>query len=184
MPDRRTLLQGAVGGLIAVSGLGGTRWLTPAAAAAEAAPLAHFSAEQAALLAGFAGTLVLGAAQQGVVHYIDHQVGLPPADCLLTLRYLEVAPPYADFYRRGLAALSALLRQSGADDWNSLGEGERQDIVAALQRGEPQIWSGPPPPLFYFAVRSDSVDLVYGSEAGFARLGIPYLPHIPPDRPW
>jgi len=31
-------------------------------------------------------------------------------------------------------------------------------------------------------VRSDAVDVVYGTVEGFERLGVPYMPHIlPPD---
>lgn len=45
-------------------------------------------------------------------------------------------------------------------------------------------WSGPPAPLVYFVLRSDALDVVYGTEAGFALLDVPYMPHIPPERRW
>jgi hypothetical protein len=28
------------------------------------------------------------------------------------------------------------------------------------------------------------VDVYYGTQEGFARLGIPYMPHIAPQEPW
>ena len=36
----------------------------------------------------------------------------------------------------------------------------------------------------YGMLRNDAVDVVYGTVEGFARLGIPYMPHILPQRSW
>ena len=36
----------------------------------------------------------------------------------------------------------------------------------------------------YFVLRSDAVDVVYGTMEGYERLGVPYLPHIAPDKRW
>ena len=33
-------------------------------------------------------------------------------------------------------------------------------------------------------LRSDAVDVVYGTEGGFEELGIPYLAHIRPPADW
>jgi hypothetical protein len=33
-------------------------------------------------------------------------------------------------------------------------------------------------------VRSDAVDVVYGTPAGFEALGVPYMEHIMPPRRW
>ena len=32
--------------------------------------------------------------------------------------------------------------------------------------------------------RSDAVDVVYGTPEGFAKLGVPYMPHIMPPTSW
>jgi hypothetical protein len=33
-------------------------------------------------------------------------------------------------------------------------------------------------------LRSDAVDVVYGTMDGYAALGIPYMPHIAPTKRW
>jgi hypothetical protein len=50
--------------------------------------------------------------------------------------------------------------------------------------GAPAGWRGPSAPLFYFALRSDAVDVVYGTIEGFRKLNVPYMPHIVPPRRW
>ena len=64
-----------------------------------------------------------------------------------------------------------------------------QMIVAALETGSllggnPPGWSGPPAPVVYLVMRSDAVDVVYGTPKGFEDLGIPYMPHILPPTNW
>jgi hypothetical protein len=36
----------------------------------------------------------------------------------------------------------------------------------------------------YFLLRTDAVDVVYGTMEGYAQLGVPYMPHIAPARSW
>ena len=45
-------------------------------------------------------------------------------------------------------------------------------------------WQGPAQGSVYGTLRNDAVDVVYGTVEGFARLGIPYMPHILPQRSW
>jgi hypothetical protein len=33
-------------------------------------------------------------------------------------------------------------------------------------------------------VRADALDVVYGTPEGFDALGIPYMAHIKPEKPW
>lgn len=184
MQNRRTLLKAGLAGLIAAPVAGRLQWMTPAAAAESGLQLSSLTTEEGRLLGEFAASLVIGAIKQGVVPYIDHHITVPARESLLTLRYLDIMPPYLGFYRDGLAALAALCRQNGADGWADLPAPTQSALVAALQQGKVENWKGPPPPLFYFAVRSDAVDVVYGTMAGFDALGIPYLAHIPPEQPW
>lgn len=67
-----------------------------------------------------------------------------------------------------------------------LGEADRHAIVRGLGApANPASWTLPlPARLFYFALRSDAVDVVYGTVEGFQKLGIPYMPHIAPPRNW
>ncbi|HLY58888.1 MAG TPA: hypothetical protein VKS60_25225 [Stellaceae bacterium] len=149
-------------------------WCLPAEAAAVQAEFRTLSAADGTLLAAFAEAIVPGAADAGCAHFIDHHVGVAPAESLLSLRYLDVAPPYAAFYGAGLAALRQLAGPH--PDWDA--------TIRRLQAPSLAGWQGPPPGLFYFAVRSDAVDAVYGTRAGFKRLGIEYLAHIEPETDW
>jgi hypothetical protein len=45
-------------------------------------------------------------------------------------------------------------------------------------------WQGPRAPFVYFLLRTDAVDVVYGTMDGYAKLGVPYMPHIAPTRSW
>jgi hypothetical protein len=84
----------------------------------------------------------------------------------------------------GLAALDAyakaahglaLRRLAGARG----GRAGRQDGGPAARR-----LGGAAVALLYFVARSDAVDVVYGTQAGFEKLGIPYMAHILPDKDW
>jgi len=134
------------------------------------------TADEAAQLGHLGEALVPGARAAGMAHYVDHHISVPAAESLLILRYLDIAGPYADFYRAGLAQLA---RSTGgnAADWAA--------IARSLATGTIAPWDdAPPAALFYFALRADAVDVVYGTQAGFERLGVPYLPHIPPGARW
>ena len=43
---------------------------------------------------------------------------------------------------------------------------------------------GPPAGLVYFVLRSDTVDVMYGTMEGYESLGVPYMAHIEPDKRW
>ncbi len=180
--SRRTLLQGALAFSFVVGGV--TELLAPRAARARNADLKVLTKPEANTLEAFCEALVPGASEAGIVHFVDHQLSLAPADALLLLRYLDVHPPYADFYRAGLAALDAICRAAHGSELAGLHPKALESLIGSIAADNPAGWSGPPAPLFYFALRSDAVDVVYGTPEGFARLGVPYMPHINPQRPW
>ena len=70
---------------------------------------------------------------------------------------------------RGLAALS---------------DNERHAFVDLMRQNKVDGWQGPPGPFVYLVMRSDAVDVVYGTMDGYAALGIPYMPHIAPTKRW
>ena len=183
--DRRQFLRQTGLGLIA-AGLGGAGpFLSPAAARASGSyEFRVLSAPERATLAALGDTLLPGAVQEGFCEFIDYHLSLPAADCLLMLRYLDVPPPYAMFYRSGLEALDRYVVQAHGRRFDSLDGETRAGVVSTISRAPVAGWSGPPSPLFYFALRSDAVDVYYGTEEGFERLDVPYMAHIPPVEPW
>lgn len=182
--DRRQFIRSGGFGLLAFS-VGGTELLlTPGEARARDLPLQVLSDEEVRLLEALGEVLLPGAAKAGLAHFIDQQLAAPHADSLLIIRYLDIPPPYAPFYQGALRAAGvAALAAYGAPLYE-LDGAQGQSLVAAMARGEVADWQGPPAGLVYFVLRNDAVDLVYGTQEGFAKLGVPYQPHIVPPTPW
>lgn len=182
--SRRSLIAGGGLGLVLATIGGRTLWVSPSEATERQATPKALSAGEARTLAAFSEILLPGASAAGVVAFVDHHLSVPAADSLLMLRYLDVAPPYADFYRVGLAALDAFAKAQTGSLFSELPADRGAQLVGSIAQNSPPEWRGPPSPLFYFAVRADAVDVVYGTEAGFEKLGIPYMAHINPPTRW
>ena len=180
---RKFLVQGGLG-LLAFRVAGADVLITPQAARAAGIPYRVLTPDEVSLLDAFGDALLPGAQVAGLAHYIDQQLAAPPPDSLLMIRYLDVPPPYADFYRPALAAVSAAARAAFGRRFEDLAADQREQFIASLQKSDPADWHGPPAPFVYFVLRSDAVDVVYGTPEGFEKLGIPYMPHIPPATPW
>src|SRR5919198_6529802 len=129
--------------------------------------------------------LVPGARAAGVSHFVDQQISIPAEEALLEARILNVRPPYANFYR---AVLGAVDRASQALNngraFAQLGEAEQRGFVDNMRQNKIEGWQGPGGPFVYLILRSDAVDVVYGTMDGYAALGIPYMPHIAPTKRW
>lgn len=183
--DRRKFVGSTTIGALAFHVAGGTSLLTPKQAHAEKVGLRHFDAQQISLLSAFCEHLLPGATDGGVVEFIDHQLGETPNECLLMCKYFPgINAPYVDFYTGGLASLETYTQHSYAKNFANLTMDEKDQTVQALWAGKADPWQGPPPPLFYMMLRSDAVDVVYGTEGGFEELGIPYMAHIRPPADW
>ncbi len=181
---RRSFLKKSGTGLFAFSLSGVPTLMTPAQAREKEIAFNTLSAAEAALIEAFGEVLVPGAAQAGVAHFIDQQLGADPNECLLLCRMFSLTPPYADFYRGGLAALAHVSQGLYGKPFAELDPADAHALVKTMSEGFPDGWQGPPAPLFYVLVRSDAVDVVYGTPQGFDDLGIPYMPHIMPPEPW
>jgi hypothetical protein len=182
--ERRTFMKGAAVSALAFTVGGAEVLLTAREARAQDVPLKVLTSDECAALEALGDTLLPGAKDAGIAHYVDQQLGVAPADCMLVLRTMDVAPPYVNFYRGGLAGLDqASLKLHGAK-FAALTPDQRYAIVEQMQQKAPDGWTGPPPPFFYFITRVDAVDVYYGTVEGFERLGIPYMPHILPTRSW
>jgi hypothetical protein len=183
--ERRALIKGAAIGALAFTVGGAEVLLTPRTARAQGVPLRTLTAAQAAALDSVGETLVPGARQAGISHFVDQQISIPAEEALLEARILNVRPPYANFYR---AALGALDRASQAvhagRPFAELSEAEQHNFVDSVRQNKAEGWQGPPGPFVYLVLRSDAVDVVYGTMDGYAALGIPYMPHIAPSKRW
>ncbi len=182
--ERRVFMKGAALSALVFSVGGVEVLLTPREACAQEVPLKVLTADERGALEALGDTLLPGAKDAGIAHYVDQQLSADPSDCLLVARTVGVPPPYADFYRAGLAALNrASMKLYGA--WfASLTPEIQHAFVDQIRQENPDGWSGPPSPFFYFVTRTDAVDVYYGTVEGFERLGIPYMPHIVPERKW
>lgn len=182
--DRRQFLSSTGLGLLAFHVGGSTALLTPRDARGEGVALRVLTPDDARTVDALGDTLLPGAADAGLSHYLDHQLAATAADSLLMLRYLDWPPPYTGFYLPCVAATNVVARAQYGKPYHDLESAERDAFVGALRNSDPDGWQGPPAPLFYFALRSDAVDVVYGTAEGFAKLGVPYMPHISPPTKW
>lgn len=181
---RREFLQGAGLGVLSFSIAGTYALMTPREARAKGADFQVLKATEIEQLEGFAEVLVPGAREAGVANFVDQQLSVTANDALLMVKYFNVRPPYADFYRSGLTAVNAFSVTQHDKPFNELSGADAASLVATFSRTVPNGWTGPPSPLVYLAARADAVDVVYGTVEGFERLKIPYMPHILPPSKW
>jgi hypothetical protein len=128
--------------------------------------------------------LLPGSAAAGLSHFIDHQLGASPEDQLLMIKYLGMPAPFAPFYQDGITAINDLSRAQKNQPFADLKQEDQTTLVGAFAQGNPDGWEGPPGPFFYFVLRNDAVDVVYGTKDGIESLGIPYMAHIEPPSRW
>jgi Gluconate 2-dehydrogenase subunit 3 len=161
----------------------GTLLLTPGEARAKDVPLRKLDAALAADLEKLGETIVPGATAAGLTHFLDHQLAGDPNDALLIARYFQVALPYSDFYGAGVQTANAMAQKSAGKGIASLGPAEMVTLVKSMS-APGTVVAGFPVFLFYMCLRSDAVDVVYGTPEGFKKLNIPYMQHIMPPESW
>jgi len=182
--ERRAFMKGAAIGTLAFT-VGGTQvLLTPRQARARAVPLRTLSEAQGATLDAMGETLVPGARDAGVTNFVDQQLSIPAEEALLEARIMNVRPPYANFYRAALGAIEGASEAKYSRGFAALSPAERHDFVDLMRQNKLDGWKGPPSGFVYFLLRTDAVDVVYGTMEGYAHLGVPYQPHIAPTKPW
>ncbi len=183
--ERRVFVQGAMIGALAFVVDGVETLLTPAQAYAQNVPLRTLTSDEARTLEAVGEALVPGARVAGIVPFVDQQISIPPEEALLEARIMNVRPPYANFYR---SALGAIARASKAHNnergFAELDAGAQHAFIDAMRQNKLEGWQGPGAPFVYFLLRTDAVDVVYGTMDGYAHLGVPYMPHIAPTRSW
>jgi hypothetical protein len=182
--QRRAFMKGAAIGALAFSVGGAEVMLTPRQAQAQNIPLRTLTPEQAATLGAMGEALVPGAKDAGVVNFVDQQLSGPAEEALLQARILNVRPPFANFYRAAIGAIDGASDKTKGRKFTQLTAEEQHDFVAAMRLNKIDGWQGPPAPFVFTVLRSDAVDVVYGTMDGYAALGVPYMPHIAPTQKW
>lgn len=174
---RRQFLRDSTLGL---AGLASAALLTPSRAATSLS----LDAGERRILARMGELILPGARIAGIAEFVETQLQQSAERQALMIKYLGVAPPFATFYRSGLAALDGLCRERTRRTFVRARAAEATALIRELGAGTPAGWSGPPAGLFYFVVRNDALDVVYGTRNGFLALATPYMAHIAPPSDW
>ena len=182
--ERRVFLKGASMGLLAFTIGGAEILMSPGEARARAVPFRLLAGEEAETLEALGETLLPGAREAGVAHFIDQQVSVAPEEALLEARIVNVRPPFINFYRAAIGGIDKASAARSGKRFAALAAAEQHDLIDQLRQNKIEGWQGPPAGLVYFVLRSDAVDVVYGTMEGYESLGVPYMPHIPPDKRW
>ncbi len=181
---RRTFLRTTGIGLLSFYVGGCKQELTPRQARQQKASFQVLKPDQVLVLEAFGETLLPGSAAAGIAHFIDHQLYAESAEQLLMIKYLGVDPPFEPFYAAGLEALDNAAISAHGIKFYELSPNQKTAMTAQLAQANPDGWLGPPAPFFYFVVRNDAVDVVYGTKEGIESLGIPFMAHIEPPSRW
>ena len=149
-------------------------WLTPQEAEAKAFEPQVLTADQCTALANLADALVPGAAAAGFAAYIDLQLQAGDASLLIG-KYLGVdISAQIDFYESLARNLQKALQTEQATS----------EVLSAMWSDVQENWEGPPASYMLFVLRADALDVTYGTPEGFEALGVPYMAHIMPEKPW
>jgi Gluconate 2-dehydrogenase subunit 3 len=182
--ERRAFMKGAGIGALAFTVGGVEVLLTPREAWAQGVPLRTLTAEQAATLGAIGETLVPSAREAGIVNFVDQQISIPAEEALLQARIFNVRPPFANFYRAAIGAVDGNSERVAGRKFAALSATEQRDFVNNMRQNKIDGWTGPSGGFVYTILRSDAVDVVYGTMEGYAALGIPYQAHIVPTKRW
>jgi hypothetical protein len=179
---RREFLTGVGGGLIALTVTSAYGKISPKEARSRGQLLRKLSSAEGKTLDALGDALLPGAAEAGITHYVDDQLASDAP--LLILKYMDYPGSSLGFYKQGLASLERVCRARRSRSFHELKPAEKADLIREFSQKSPDVWSGPPGPLFYFVTRNDAIDVYYGTQEGFGRLNIPYMAHIPPEKNW
>src|SRR5262249_41597855 len=136
--NRRLVLKGAALGALAYTVGGAEVLLSPREAFAQDVPLKVLSADERAALEAFGETLLPGAKEAGLAHYVDQQLSVPASEALLVARAVGVMPPYANFYRAGLAGLDAASQKAHGAKFAALPQDKRNALVEEIRQKVPE----------------------------------------------
>ena len=182
--ERRAFVQGAALGVLAFTVGGATVMLTAGEARAQGVPFRLLKAHEAEAIEALGDTLVPGARRAGIAHFVDHQISVPPEQALLQARIMNVRPPFVNFYRAAVAAVDRGSDKVFGRKFVSLPANEQSEFVNLMRQDKIEGWTGPRGGFVYAVLRSDAVDVVYGTMEGYEALGRPYNAMIAPEKRW
>ena len=181
---RRGFVKGASAGALTFAVGGVETIMTAQQARARGVPFRLLDAHQGETLEALGETLVPSAREAGIAHFIDQQLSVPPGESLLQARIFNFRPPFAEFYRSAIVATDAASNKMHGRDFAQLAPAEQREFVNLMRQNKAEGWTGRPAALVYAVLRADAVDVVWGTMEGYEALGIPYMPHIPPEKRW
>jgi hypothetical protein len=181
---RRGFVKGATLGALAFTMGGVEVIMAPGEARARNVPFRLLDAHQGETLEALGETLVPQAREAGIAHYIDQQLSVPPHEALLQARIFNIRPPFAEFYRATIVTIDDRSRRIFGRDFAQLSAADQREFVDRMRQNKIEGWTGRPGAAVYAVLRADAVDVVYGTMEGYEALGIPYMPHIPPEKRW
>jgi hypothetical protein len=181
---RRGFVKGATLGALAFTVGGAEVIMAAAEAKARGVPFRLLDAHEGEALEALGETLVPQARESGIAHFIDQQLSVPPHESLLQARIFNFRPPFADFYRSAIKTIDSSSNKMFGRDFAQLPAPDQRQFVNLMRQSKIEGWTGTPGPVAYAVLRADAVDVVYGTMEGYEALGIPYMPHIPPEKRW
>ena len=181
---RRGFVKGATLGALAFTVGGAEVIMAPGEARARGVPFRLLDAHQGETLEALGETLVPQAREAGIAHFIDQQLSVPPHESLLQARIFNFRPPFAEFYRTVITTADDASRKMFGRDFAQLPAADQRTFVDLVRQNKIEGWTGRPGATVYAVLRADAVDVVYGTMEGYEALGIPYMPHIPPEKRW
>jgi hypothetical protein len=182
--ERRVFLKATGLSMLAFTVADAEVLMTAGQARAQGIPFRVLDAHEAETIEALGETLVPGARQAGVAHFIDQQVSVPPHEALLEARTVNVKPPFVNFYRAAIAGIDKASDARYGRPFIAIPAAQQAELAGLIRQNKIEGWQGPPAGLVYFVLRSDAADVVYGTMEGYAALGVPYQPHIAPENKW
>lgn len=181
---RRGFVKGATLGALAFTVAGAEVMMAAKEARARGVPFRLLDLHQGETLEALGETLVPQAREAGIAHFIDQQLSVPPHESLLQARIFNFRPPFAEFYHSAITTVDDASRKMYGRNFAELSPADQRAFVDAMRQNKIEGWTGKPGALVYAVLRADAVDVVYGTMEGYEALGIPYMPHIPPEKRW
>jgi len=141
--ERRALMKGAALGALAFTVGGTTVMLTAGQARARNVPFRMLKENEADAIAALGETLVPGARDAGIAHFIDHQISVPAEQALLQARILHVRPPFANFYRAAIGAVDRASEKVHGSKFAQLPADKQREFVGLMRQNKVEGWQGP-----------------------------------------